>query len=65
MGLLLQQNEKMQGALRNKTDELGALDMKYRQSVQEIDNLRKKVTTVETTWVSKFDLEVNKRTSTY
>ena len=65
MGLLLQQNEKMQGALRNKTDELGALDMKYRQSVQEIDNLRKKVTTVETTWVSKFDMEVNKRTSTY
>lgn len=55
----------MQGALRNKTDELGALDMKYRQSVQEIDNLRKKVATVETTWVSKFDMEVNKRTSTY
>jgi|LakMenE18May11ns_1017448.scaffolds.fasta_scaffold6399153_1 hypothetical protein len=55
----------MQIALRNKTDELGALDMKYRQSVQEIENLRKKVTTIETTWVSKFDMEVNRRTSTY
>lgn len=54
----------MQFALRNKTDELGNLDLKYKQLLQENDNLKKNITNLEYSWSSKFENEITRRTQT-
>jgi hypothetical protein len=51
--------------LRNKTEELGALDLKYKQLYQENESLRKNIANTEQSWSAKFESEINRRTITY
>ena len=51
--------------MRNKTEELGALDLKYKQLYQENESLRKNIANTEQSWSAKFESEINRRTITY
>jgi septal ring factor EnvC (AmiA/AmiB activator) len=53
IGLILQENEKLQSGLRNKTDELSGLDLKFKQLAQENEGLRKNIANLEYSWSSK------------
>lgn len=65
IAVIIQENEKLQYALRSKTDELGSLDLKFKQLLQDNDALKKNMTSLEYSWSSKFESEITRRTQTY
>ncbi len=54
----------MQFALRNKTDELGNLDLKFKQLLSDNDSLKKNITSLEYSWTTKYESEITRRTQT-
>jgi chromosome segregation ATPase len=65
IAVIIQENEKLQYALRSKTDELGGLDLKFKQLLQENDALKKNIANLEYSWSSKHESEISRRTQTY